>query len=73
VVQLVLYLAFVAGCLFVLYLVIRKAVHHGILDAEDARRASDSRQQLQRTLSKGTHPDDRSSSFVRPHRGMWVR
>lgn len=61
VVLLVLYLAFLLGCVFVLYVVIRKAVHHGILDADDARRASDSGQQLQRTLSKGTPPDDRAS------------
>ena len=60
-VLLVLYLAFLLGCVFVLYVVIRKAVHHGILDADDARNASDSRQQLQRTLDKGRHPDDRIS------------
>ncbi len=58
-VLLVLYLAFLLVCLFVLYIIIRKAVHHGILDADEARRASDSMQQMRRTLSKGTNPDDR--------------
>ena len=57
---LLVYPVFLVGCLLVLYVVIRKAVHHGILDADEARRASDSRQQLQRTLSKTTPPDDRS-------------
>ena len=55
---LVFYLVFLLVSLFVLYIIIRKAVHHGILDADDARRARDARQQMQRTLSKGTHPDD---------------
>jgi hypothetical protein len=42
------------------HLVIREAVHHGILDADDARRASDSRAAVTTPLSRGTHPDDRS-------------
>jgi hypothetical protein len=50
-----------AGCLFVLYIVIRKAVHHGILDADDTRRDRQSRQQLLGTLGGQTHPDDHIS------------
>jgi hypothetical protein len=61
VVLLVLYLALMVGCLFVLYIVIRKAVHHGILDADDARRDSQSRQQLQGTLRGQAHADDHIS------------
>ncbi len=56
---LVLYAAFLVGCLFVLYMVIRKAVHHGILDAEQARRDNESLQRLRATLSKSSNQDDR--------------
>lgn len=41
--------------LLILYFVVRKAVHHGILDAEESRREAATEANLRSTLSK---PDD---------------
>jgi hypothetical protein len=53
----VIQLPLLAVSLLVLYFVIRKAVHHGILDAEDARLAEEREVSLGRAMREGKHPD----------------
>jgi hypothetical protein len=53
----VIQLLLLALSLLVLYFVIRKAVHHGILDADDARRAHEREVSLGRATREGKHPD----------------
>lgn len=50
-------LLLLAVSLLVLYFVIRKAVHHGILDADDARRAVEREVSLDQAMREGKHPD----------------
>lgn len=44
------------SCL-VLYFIIRKAVMHGILDADDARTSRDRRKRFEELVRNGTLPD----------------
>lgn len=50
-------LLLLAVSLLVMYFVIRKAVHHGILDADDTRHERDRRDRLDAALRDGTLPD----------------
>jgi hypothetical protein len=51
------------GSLLLSYFIIRKGVHHGILDADESRRAYERRQRLQeamaRSAGEGEPPSDR--------------
>lgn len=55
---LVFYAAFWVVGLLVLYVVVRKAVHHGILDADESRRDRESTQRLQRAVRESSRPED---------------
>jgi hypothetical protein len=49
-------LVLTALALLVLYLVVRKAVHHGILDAEESRREAAAQTQLRSALDTSDGP-----------------
>lgn len=53
----VLDLLLFAGSLLALYFVVRTAVHHGILDAEETRQGRVRDERLEQTLRKGRYPD----------------
>jgi hypothetical protein len=55
--RVVLALLLIAVLLLVLYFVVRKAVMHGILDADEAREARDRGARFDRQLRDGTLPD----------------
>jgi hypothetical protein len=46
------------GSLLLSYFVIRKGVHHGILDADASRRAYDHRQRLEEATARGAGEDE---------------
>ena len=50
----------VLGC-FVLYVIVRKGVAHGILDADAARTAQERRKRFEALVEDGTLPDPRDS------------
>lgn len=50
-------LLLLAASLLITYFVIRKAVHHGILDADDTRAARERQDRLDTALRDGTLPD----------------
>jgi hypothetical protein len=49
------------GSLLLAYFVIRKGVHHGILDADSSRRAREARQRLTDAVHQGATVTDRPS------------
>jgi len=49
----VLAIVLLVGSLLLSYFVIRKGVHHGILDADASRRAYDHRQRLKEAVAGG--------------------
>jgi hypothetical protein len=53
----VIVLLLLAVGLLVLYFVIRKAVLHGILDADDARAVREREERFEAELRKGHYPD----------------
>lgn len=53
----VIELLLLAVGLLVLYFVIRKAVHHGIIDADDAREEHERQVRLGEAMRRGEHPD----------------
>lgn len=52
-------LVLTALSLLFLYFIIRKAVHHGILDAEETKRERAAEASLRGALSKSREPGDR--------------
>ena len=50
-------LLLLVASLVALYYIIRTAVTHGILDADDARRARDREERFDKQLREGTLPD----------------
>ncbi len=56
---LLLSLLLTAALCLVLYFIVRKAVAHGILDADDARTSRDRRKRFEKLVQDGTLPDPR--------------
>jgi len=50
----VLAVVLLIGSLLLSYFIVRKGVHHGILDADESRRADDRRQRLKEAVAGGT-------------------
>jgi hypothetical protein len=57
----VLSVVLLVGSLLLTYFIVRKGVHHGILDADESRRAREHRQRLKDAVARGAVDGDAST------------